>query len=183
MHFLISKQHIAGNDSKFTKYLSRHPVKSGSTEEFYEEEFVNINLTEMFKKNYNCGQLTNRKRKHRSTGQSQNRVSTTIMSSTNEIEQPKVFILEVKPKQFTRERTQKKIIFWRIFNPIQACKTSEQTHSETEKTFNYNYQQWAASTKNVLALSDEAQWLIKNQLSSRFYWRAPLNQSPWGDLQ
>ena len=42
-HFDISIQHIAGNNLKFTDYLSRKPVGGATPEEIYNEEYV-INI-------------------------------------------------------------------------------------------------------------------------------------------
>ena len=54
-HFDISIQHIAGNNLKFTDYLSRNPVGGATPEESYDEEYVINILSEQAKLNIKYG--------------------------------------------------------------------------------------------------------------------------------
>ena len=45
-HFDISIQQIAGNNLKFTEYLSRNPVEGVTPENIYDEQYVINTLTE-----------------------------------------------------------------------------------------------------------------------------------------
>ena len=54
-HFDISIQHIAGNNLKFTHYLSRNAVGGATPEESYDEEYVINILSEQAKLNIKYG--------------------------------------------------------------------------------------------------------------------------------
>ena len=56
-HFDISIQHIAGNNLKFTDYLSRNPVGGATPEENYDEEYVINILSEQAKLNIKYGPI------------------------------------------------------------------------------------------------------------------------------
>ena len=56
-HFDISIQHIAGNNSKFTDYLSRNPVGGATPKESYDEENVSDILSEQAKLNIKYGPM------------------------------------------------------------------------------------------------------------------------------
>ena len=56
-HFDIAIQHIAGNNLKFTDYLSRNPVEGATPEDNYDEEYVINILSEQAKLNAKYGQL------------------------------------------------------------------------------------------------------------------------------
>ena len=56
-HFDISIQHIAGNNLKFTDYLSRNPVGGATPEERYDEEYVINILSEQAKLNIKYGPI------------------------------------------------------------------------------------------------------------------------------
>ena len=56
-HFDISIQHIAGNDLKFTNYLSRNPVGGATPGESYDEEYVINILSEHAKLNIKYGPI------------------------------------------------------------------------------------------------------------------------------
>ena len=51
-HFVISIQHIAGSNLKFTDYLSRNPVGGATPEDNYDEEYVINILSEQASLNF-----------------------------------------------------------------------------------------------------------------------------------
>ena len=73
---------------RITDELSRHPTEKASTEENYEEIYVNNNLKELFELHYKYGQILNENRKFRPVDQLHNRVLMTNQKLTNEIKQP-----------------------------------------------------------------------------------------------
>ena len=165
-HFVISIQHIAGSNLKFTDYLSRNPVGGATPEENYEEEYVINILTEHAKLNLKHGRLFADQSKHdkRKTELRSDATETKDERNENQSQTNRIFenINSVNKTELNKPTTSGQ-------SEISTSKSSYHSlQQNTEKMDRENFYHWGA-TREIMNIirrrnnSPETQRLIEQR--------------------